>query len=70
MSLSGELIAAADALAGKAQRSALVERALRVYLRRLVRRNTNAKDLAAINARASVSNRESDKVIGLQAWPE
>lgn len=70
VSLSGELIAAADALAGKAQRSALIERALRSYLKRIIRRAGNEKDLAAINAHAAISNRESDKVLELQAWPE
>ena len=70
MSLSGELIAAADALAGKAQRSALIERALRSYLKRIVRRAENEKDLAAINAHSAVTNREAEKVLELQAWPE
>lgn len=70
VSLSGELIAAADALAGKAQRSALIERALRAYLRRMIRRNQNEKDLAAINAHAVVINRDSDWLLDIQAWPE
>ena len=70
MSLSGELIAAVDSLAGKAQRSAFLERALRSYLKRMVRRTRNAHDLAAINARAAVTNRESDRVLELQEWPE
>ncbi len=70
MSLSGEIIRAADAVAGKAQRSALVERALRGYLRRLVNRSRNERDLEAINASAKVTNRESDRVLELQAWPE
>ena len=70
MSLSGELIAAVDSLAGKAQRSAFLERALRSYLKRMVRRARNDHDLAAINARAAITNRESDKVLELQEWPE
>lgn len=70
VSLSGELIAAADALAGKAQRSALIERALRAYLRRMIRRNQNEKDLAAINAHAVAINRDSDWLLDIQAWPE
>ena len=69
VSLSGELIAAADALAGKAQRSALIERALRTYLRRMIRRHQNEKDLVAINAHASVTNRESDWLLEIQSWP-
>lgn len=70
VSLSGEIIRAADAIAGKAQRSALVERALRRYLRRLISRARDERDLEAINASAKVTNRESDRVLGLQAWPE
>ena len=70
VSLSGEIIRAADAVAGKTQRSALIERALRAYLRRLVNRSRNERDLEAINASAKVTNRESDRVLELQAWPE
>jgi metal-responsive CopG/Arc/MetJ family transcriptional regulator len=70
VSLSGELIAAVDSLAGKAQRSAFLERALRSYLKRMVRRTRNERDLAAINARAAVTNRESDRVLELQERPE
>ncbi|MEO8578109.1 MAG: hypothetical protein ABI556_15470 [Gemmatimonadales bacterium] len=70
VSLSGELIAAIDTIAGNAERSALVERALRSYLRRIIRRNRNEKDLEAINAHADVTNRESDWLLDIQAWPE
>lgn len=70
VSLSGELIRAADAIAGKAQRSALVERAVRVYLRSMLRRARHAHDLQAINASAEITNRESDGLLDLQSWPE
>src|SRR5450830_1832368 len=70
VSLSGEIIRAADLVAGKAQRSAFIERAVRVYLRRLVRRAHDARDLKAINSLADVTNRESDGLLDLQAWPE
>jgi metal-responsive CopG/Arc/MetJ family transcriptional regulator len=70
VSLSGEIVRAADLVAGKAQRSALVERAVRVYLRRLLRRASDERDLKAINSRADVTNRESDGLLDLQAWPE
>ena len=70
VSLSGELLRAADAVAGKAQRSALVERAVRAYLKSLVRKARYQHDLAAINAQADRTNRESDDLLGLQAWPE
>jgi hypothetical protein len=70
ITLSASVLRAADAVAGNAQRSALMERAVRAYLRALVRRARNAHDLAAINARADVTNRESDDLLDLQAWPE
>jgi metal-responsive CopG/Arc/MetJ family transcriptional regulator len=70
LSLSAELIEAADLMAGKAQRSALVERAVRAYLKQAIRKARNQHDLTLIDARASVTNRESDQVLALQAWPE
>lgn len=70
VSLSGELVRAADVLAGKAQRSALIERAVRRYLRHLLRRVRHERDLRLIDARAAVTNRESDAVLDLQSWPE
>ncbi len=70
ISLSGELLRATDVVAGKAQRSALVERALRRYLQSILRRARHQRDLALIAARAAVTNRESDQVLELQTWPE
>lgn len=70
VSLSGELLAAVDTVAGKTGRSALVERVLRSYLKRLVRRHRNARDLALINKHAASINRESDWLLELQATPE
>lgn len=70
VSLSGELLQAADLVAGKAQRSALVERAVRAYLRALLRKARNARDLKAINEHAEATNRESDELLDLQAWAE
>lgn len=70
VSLSGELLRAADAVAGKAQRSALVERAVRAYLRSMLRRARHRHDLHAINASAEITNRESDGLLDLQVWPE
>ena len=70
VSLSGELIRAADVLAGKAQRSALLERAVRRYFRQLLRRVRHERDLRLIDARAKVTNRESDTLLDLQSWPE
>ncbi|MDX2206496.1 MAG: hypothetical protein SFU57_02525 [Gemmatimonadales bacterium] len=70
ISLSGELLRATDVVAGKAQRSALVERALRRYLKSILRRARHQRDLAAIAAGAALTNRESDQVLEIQAWPE
>lgn len=70
VSLSGELIRAADVVAGKDQRSALVERAVRRYFHLLLRRVRHAHDLRSIDSRAEVTNRESATLLDLQAWPE
>lgn len=70
VSLSGELVDATDAIAGKAERSAFVERALRKYLRSLLRQSRNDHDLKAINASAEKANRQSDDLLELQSWPE
>jgi hypothetical protein len=47
-----------------------VERAVRAYLRAMVRRARRVHDLQAINARAEITNRESDDLLSLQSWPE
>jgi metal-responsive CopG/Arc/MetJ family transcriptional regulator len=70
VSLSREVIRATDAVAGKAGRSALVERAIRRYFRVILRRARNQHDLQAINAHADRTNRESDVLLDLQAWPQ
>ena len=70
VSLSGELIRAADILAGKARRSALVEHAVRRYFRQVLRRVRHDRDLRLIDARAEATNRESDELLALQSWPE
>jgi metal-responsive CopG/Arc/MetJ family transcriptional regulator len=70
LTLSAELLVAADMIAGKARRSALIERALRRYLRGLLRRARDRHDRERIDAQATVTNRESDKLLDLQSWPE
>lgn len=70
VSLSGELLRAADLIAGPEGRSALVERAVRRYLKAVVRRNRHLHDLAAIDAAAERTNRESDDLLAIQAWPD
>ena len=70
VSLSGEVVAAMDIIAGKAGRSAFIERAVRAKLRRMIAAARNRKDLEAINRNAAATNRESDRVLDIQSWPE
>ena len=70
VSLSGELIRASDAIAGTDQRSAFVERAVRAYIKAMIRRAQRAHDLAAINAHAATTNRESGQLLEIQVWPK
>jgi hypothetical protein len=70
VSLSGELVRAADVLGGKAQRSALLERAVRRYFRQLLRRVRHERDLRLIDARAEATNHESNALLDIQSWAE
>ncbi len=70
VSLSGGVTRAIDELADAEGRSAFVERALRVYIRSLVRRAQNKRDREAIDLRSKATNHESDRTLELQAWPE
>lgn len=66
VSVSGPLLDAADEIAGQAQRSALIERALRRYLRSYVRRQRNARELALLNANAKRLNAQAAAVLADQ----
>ena len=73
LSLSGPIVNATDLVAGKARRSAFVEKAVRSYLRALLRREQSVQDehdLQLINASAEATNRASDDLLRIQAWPE
>ena len=70
ITLSGELLRAADVLAGASGRSALVERALRRHLRRVLSQYRRQHDIELIDANAAATNRESDMLLALQGWPE
>ncbi len=70
ISVSGELLRAADLIGGPDRRSALIERALRHYLEALLRRARHAHDLAALDANADALNAASDEILALQSWPE
>ena len=69
LTISTELLEATDALAGETGRSAFVERALRLYIERTLRRVRDERDRQLIDARANATNRESDELLALQAWP-
>jgi metal-responsive CopG/Arc/MetJ family transcriptional regulator len=60
------LLDAADDIAGQTGRSALVERAVRHYLRRLVRRARHERELALLNAHAAQFNREAGRALADQ----
>ncbi len=60
------LLDAADDVAGQTGRSALVERAVRHYLRHLVRRARHERELALLNAHAAQLNREAGRALADQ----
>lgn len=60
------LLEAADGIAGPTGRSALVERAVRHYLRHLVRRARHERELALLNAHAGQLNREAGRAVADQ----
>lgn len=66
VTISRGLLDAADALAGAAGRSALVERAVRLYLHRLVRRARRERELALLNAHASRLNAAAERALADQ----
>lgn len=61
------LLAVADDLAGEAGRSALIERALRLYLRQLVRRARHDKELVLLDAHAARLNASAARALADQA---
>lgn len=67
VSLSGSLLDATDQIAGEARRSAFIERALRGYLKRLLRQQRNARELAVLNANADRLNAEAADASAYQA---
>jgi len=68
ITLSGDVLAAIDRLAGSKQsRSAFIERVLREYLRQRARAALQARDLERINAAAQQLNAEAAEVMEYQA---
>jgi hypothetical protein len=56
ISVSADLVAAADELAGKSHRSELFERGIRSLMRRVVRRARHERELALLDKRAESLN--------------
>lgn len=67
VTISRTLLAAADDVAGTSGRSALIERALRQYLRRLVRRARHERELSLIDLHAEKLNAGAAQAIADQA---
>ena len=68
VTLSGDVLAAIDRLAGSKQsRSAFIEGVLREFLRQRARAAVQARDLERINAAAQRLNAEADDVMEYQA---
>lgn len=67
VTLSADLVAAVDRLAGRrGSRSAVVERALRAFFRARERAALNAQELATINQHADELNAEAADVLTYQ----
>ena len=66
MSLSEDLLQAVDALAGKASRSAWIERSVRASVQRALRQQRDADEVRLLNEHADSLNRESADALGYQ----
>jgi len=68
ISLSEDLLKAIDEYAReyKKNRSGFIEEAVRVFIRQLIRRQPDARDLGIINHRADYLNREAMDVLTYQ----
>jgi len=71
ITLSGEVLAAIDRIAGSKQsRSAFIEHVLREFLRQRTRAAVQARDLERINAAAQRLNAEASDVMEYQSTGE
>lgn len=70
ITLSEDLVAAIDKLAGRRGRSAVVELALRAFLEERSRRVRNARDLATLNRHAKELNAEAIDTLAFQMLPD
>lgn len=67
VSLSEGLLQAVDALAGKASRSAWIERSVRASVQRALRRQRDENEVRLLNEHADSLNRESADALAYQA---
>ncbi|MGH7513055.1 MAG: hypothetical protein ACREOQ_09045 [Gemmatimonadales bacterium] len=67
VSISADLLAAADDLAGKSRRSELFEYAVRSMVRRLVKRARHERELAILNDQADALNADAADTLEFQA---
>ncbi len=67
ISISSDLLTAADELAGKSGRSDLIETAVRSMLRRIVRRARHQRELAILNENADELNAEAAETLEYQS---
>ncbi len=67
VSLSEGLLHAIDALAGKASRSAWIERSVRASVQRALRHQRDENDLRLLNEHADSLNRESADALACQS---
>jgi metal-responsive CopG/Arc/MetJ family transcriptional regulator len=67
VTISADLLAAADELAGKSHRSELFERAVRTMVRRAVKRARHNRELAILNGHADRLNAEAAETLEYQA---
>ena len=67
VSISADLLAAADELAGKSRRSELFEYAVRSMVRRLVKRARHERELAILNDQADRLNADAAETLEFQA---
>ena len=67
VTISANLLAAADELAGKSHRSELFEQSVRAMVRRAVKRARHKRELAILNSHADVLNAEAAETMEYQA---
>ncbi len=70
ITLSKDLLKEIDEYAGKYNnRSEFIEEAVRAFIRQLIRKQQDARDLEIINRRADYLNREATDVLTYQVYP-